>query len=178
MSNYGYELIDPRDNLPFYVGISSEPEVRYFAHLTGHGYNLKKDARIQEITEMGMEPILRVVEGPTSRSQIKRWEMLKIHAYESQGIPLTNIVHSQTGRGIPWERHPFARMLTAKEAGWKPRKVLGDDLFWLWDLHVKRMKIEQSPNEELLNQFLDSIPSHYMQNASDKVIFKIAMLSS
>lgn len=59
----------------------------------------------------------------------------------------------------------------------EPRKIQGDDLFWLWESHIKRMGINQAPTEDLIDQFLDTIPDDMMQKKHDKAVFKVAMIS-
>jgi len=57
-----YELIDPRDNCPRYVGQSVHPERRFSQHIESRDYsNLDKRMWIEEVLRQGCEPQLRIV---------------------------------------------------------------------------------------------------------------------
>lgn len=61
---YVYQLIDPRDSLPFYVGKGKLR--RAWAHSKAvragkSSGNLKKDHRISELFAVGLEPVVRIV---------------------------------------------------------------------------------------------------------------------
>lgn len=92
--NYGYELVDPRDKLPFYVGITKQkPEVRLQQHLSLGSTNRIKNERIQEIHNAGLEIIQNVLFEEEDRAAAHLLEQGKISEYLAAGIQLTNIQH-------------------------------------------------------------------------------------
>ena len=53
-SQYVYELTDPLDgDLPFYVGISDQPQFRYFQHIHMHGHLADKQMLPQQVYQQG-----------------------------------------------------------------------------------------------------------------------------
>jgi hypothetical protein len=89
-----YRLIDPRDSLPFYVGITNNPNIRYVQHCAPDEESAKS-ARIASIRGDGLEPIFEVIESYRDRQIALEQETYWIHTYESQGMVLTNIAHIQ-----------------------------------------------------------------------------------
>lgn len=89
--HFVYELIDPRDNAPFYVGITIDLYERFRQHMHCDGINAAKDARVQEIRASGHLPIMRRLEcvenGEIAREREKHW----IQHYTDSGIVLLNI---------------------------------------------------------------------------------------
>ena len=94
-----YELIDPRDGKPFYVGITNNPKMRLYQHTTrsfksrGGHFSLSQ-RRIQEIRNAGHNPtmnILEQLENVTWR-EAENCEMYWMHyRWYIDGIHLTNI---------------------------------------------------------------------------------------
>lgn len=86
-----YTLIDPRDNLVHYVGITNNPNVRYAQHLQKDLHNEEKNAWMQDLQENGLRPgftILETIEGQNAAStREKHW----IRTYLAENAPLTNI---------------------------------------------------------------------------------------
>ena len=64
---YVYELIDPRDNAPFYVGSTNNLQKRYKEHIYTSNYTRKGKLtpvqhRINEIKTSGQSPVLGLLE--------------------------------------------------------------------------------------------------------------------
>lgn len=85
-TEYVYALVDPRSNLPFYIGRSCWPEDRVYQHLSNMASAPVK-AWIAEIRTAGMEPtwgVLEKTEDP--RTAECQW----VQRCVAQGIPLAN----------------------------------------------------------------------------------------
>jgi predicted GIY-YIG superfamily endonuclease len=86
-----YNLTDPRNNSPFYVGITKNPNPRMLHHLTAIDNNDKKRARINEIQADGLSPLMRILEITDNREEADQQEKSWIKQYLTQNIQLTNI---------------------------------------------------------------------------------------
>jgi hypothetical protein len=88
-----YKLVDPRDELPFYVGITYDMEKHLREHLaTAYLANSAKEQWILEIKSLGLCPTMEeieTVEGTTEEAMQR--ELYWIYALKAQGIPLTNV---------------------------------------------------------------------------------------
>lgn len=131
---YVYELIDPRVNLPFYVGKGKSGRV-YF-HLSeksrAKSDNERKFNKIQKIRKEGYEPEVKIVKYFDDEEDAYDYEEVLIKKYgriryEENGI-LTNICESSRppilkGRtyqeiyGDRWEEQIQKRLKTKKERG-------------------------------------------------------------
>lgn len=89
--HYVYELIDPRDNSIFYVGLTAGLLKRYKQHMRRDGSNSQKDQRIQEILASGHLPIMRTKEQCPSLEYAAERESYWIQEYLRQGIVLLNL---------------------------------------------------------------------------------------
>ena len=91
-------LIDPRDNIVYYVGRSTNPLFRYYYHL-----RVSPSQRVRrwgnELQSLGLTPIMRVietVEREVNASQdafltsVREREAYWIHEYLCSGVPLLN----------------------------------------------------------------------------------------
>lgn len=85
-----YALDDPRTDQPFYVGMSSHPEQRYYEHMADTA-DSPKVARIQDIRGAGLAPALRVIETHESREIASNRERHWIQRYLNDGVKLTNV---------------------------------------------------------------------------------------
>jgi hypothetical protein len=97
---YVYGLIDPRDNLPFYVGKGKEN--RAYTHLKNNSgtCNPRKDARINEIYSLGLTPVVELFLENVDELTAYNTEEATILELGREGIDnngiLTNIsLHSQ-----------------------------------------------------------------------------------
>lgn len=88
-----YKLVDPRDNLPFYVGYTYDMEKRLREHLaTAYLANSAKEQRILELKSLGLCPTMEEIEtvkGTTEEAM--QHELYWIYALKAQGISLTNV---------------------------------------------------------------------------------------
>src|SRR5258708_6952817 len=57
-----YALVDPRDNLVHYVGLSVDAESRLDGHLTGSGGSIQKRKWLLELRKARLVPTLRILE--------------------------------------------------------------------------------------------------------------------
>lgn len=131
---YVYELIDPRVNLPFYVGKGKDNRV-YF-HLSeksrAKSDNQRKFNKIQKIRECGYEPEIKIVKYFDIEEDAYFYEESLIEKYGriryDEGGILTNICESSRppnlkGRtyqemyGDKWEEQIQRRMKTKEERG-------------------------------------------------------------
>src|SRR5438105_386511 len=100
-----YRLVDPRDLAVFYVGITNNPEARLKQHLACDGSNPDKDARIQEIGQQGLQPLMEGIERPGTLHLARLREAHWIDYYLQEQALLTNIIiPSLDGKGIRGKR--------------------------------------------------------------------------
>lgn len=92
MLYFVYELFDPREDLPFYVGITIDPNTRLKDHLAHYGNNEIKVAHVARLRQLKMEPRMQIRDIVTSEHEARQKEKEYIRAYEEQGVSLTNIV--------------------------------------------------------------------------------------
>lgn len=131
---YVYELIDPRVNLPFYVGKGKDKRV-YF-HLSertrAKSDNFKKFDKIKKIRKEGYEPEVKIVQYFEDENDAYEYEEKLIRTYGRRDIDeggiLTNICESSRppklkGRtyqeiyGDEWEEQIQKRLKTKEERG-------------------------------------------------------------
>jgi hypothetical protein len=110
-----YQLVDPRDGLPYYVGRTGRLTQRFLEHLIGDASdNLSKDAWIQELRVLGLRPLLQEVElviGTTQDAQQR--ELYWIRSLRDEGMPLTNV------SGMQPQKPPLEKM-----TAYLPRYIL------------------------------------------------------
>lgn len=98
MNSYTYMLVDPRNNLPFYVGKGQGR--RCFFHLW-EAKNTDKQSpklnKIRKIESLGMSVILKKVEEGVSDEAAKELECLIIAEAKDIGIRLTNLTNGGDG---------------------------------------------------------------------------------
>lgn len=131
---YVYELIDPRTNLPFYVGKGSGERARF--HLSekarAKSDNPRKFNKIQKIRSEGLEPEVKIVKYFESESDAYEFEEMLIQKYgriryDKDGI-LTNLCESskppklkgktyQEIYGENWKEQIQKRMSTKQKNG-------------------------------------------------------------
>jgi excisionase family DNA binding protein len=92
-----YALIDPRDNLVYYVGISIDASARFYAHLNDEGAcNVQKRAWIAELRQAGISPLLKVLEtieaGSNAYAVACEQENYWIAELSRSGNPLLNVI--------------------------------------------------------------------------------------
>jgi hypothetical protein len=93
-----YKLIDPRDQLPHYVGCTShQPRLRLQAHLYDETTNPRRVAWIRELQALGLQPIIVEIERVGTEEEALKRERWWIRHLLDQGMPLLNII------GVPVE---------------------------------------------------------------------------
>ena len=88
--HFVYELIDPRDNAVFYIGITIDLYARYRQHMHCDGINVLKDTRIRAIREDGYLPIMHRLELVASVEAARAREQYWIRHYTALGVVLLN----------------------------------------------------------------------------------------
>jgi hypothetical protein len=99
MNSYVYTLVDPRNNLPFYVGKGSGE--RCNAHVVEAKYYVKRKSlklnKIRKLMRLGMEPIVIKLEENVSDKQALDLECLLIAEMRDLGFNLTNMTDGGDG---------------------------------------------------------------------------------
>jgi len=85
-----YALVDPRDKLVYYVGITKDVQRRYIEHTLRKEKNTEKAAWITELSTLGLSPTLEILHPllPLEEAQVQ--EKYWINHYLSINMPLTN----------------------------------------------------------------------------------------
>lgn len=112
---YTYLLIDPRNNLPFYVGKGKGR--RCFDHVREARCTTKNSAKLQKIRKiesMGLAVVVRKVEENVSDDQAKELEILVIAEARAKGIALTN--RTNGGDGASGYKHTAESIKKLSEA--------------------------------------------------------------
>lgn len=91
MLYFVYEETYPDTGIPFYVGISNNPNQRHKQHMDARDNNLRKKAVIEKIAAKGLEPRINILESVEGDQKARMREKHWIQYYASQGIMLTNI---------------------------------------------------------------------------------------
>ena len=87
---YVYALVDPINNIPFYIGKGKEK--RCYDHTKGYDKkNIKKVNYIENIRDLGFEPKVELIKSHLTNSDALRFESTCIQTAKSMRIPLTNI---------------------------------------------------------------------------------------
>ncbi|MFL5628739.1 MAG: GIY-YIG nuclease family protein [Ktedonobacteraceae bacterium] len=86
-----YALIDPRDQVIRYIGITHDVYQRMRQHSRCIGDNAAKNAWIQELQEMQLMFIMQSIEQVKTLDQALERELYWIKHYLHQGVPLLNI---------------------------------------------------------------------------------------
>lgn len=121
--HYVYELVDPRYQSVFYVGITIDLLERFKQHMHCDGVNPQKDQRIQEILEAGHLPIMRTIEQVLTRDQAIQREQYWIADRLQLGALLVNIseIPGRIVRG-PRVMRPIQRNASLNNALGRERK--------------------------------------------------------
>lgn len=115
MNSYVYLLIDPRNNLPFYVGKGSGKRC-YFHSLEAKYYRDRKSKKlnkIRKLSSLGLEPIVVKVEENVTDKQAMEFECLLIAEIRDLGIDLTNMTDG--GDGAKGYKHTEAHKQKMRE---------------------------------------------------------------
>lgn len=89
-----YLLFDPRNGMPFYVGMTKQPDKRLYQHINNS--RLEEDTTnrnylyIQSILSDGLEPVMEVVEKTPTREDAKGRERFWMGFMGYHGIKIVN----------------------------------------------------------------------------------------
>lgn len=89
-----YRLVDPRNNAPRYVGLTTGLEARYKEHIAGHRSTDAVYTWIEELKMQGLRPLMQVVEliEATTQEQARQRETAWIQHHARLGAPLLNVI--------------------------------------------------------------------------------------
>lgn len=85
-----YELVDPRTDVTGYVGITNNPNKRYYEHLEGNDKNEKKREWIARLQAEKLQPKMKILEIVDNIKQARNQERYWIQYYVSKGVELKN----------------------------------------------------------------------------------------
>lgn len=85
-----YELVDPRNSVTGYVGITNNPNKRYLEHIDERAGRGRKYGWISSLQEEGIQPKMKILEIVDDLEQARRQERYWIQRYLAEGIPLVN----------------------------------------------------------------------------------------
>lgn len=88
---YIYELVDPRNNVTRYIGITNNPEIRLNRHLGRYDGNEQKNNWIEEISNANLSIQMNVIETVETLEEARTQERHWIKVYSGRGILLYNI---------------------------------------------------------------------------------------
>ena len=99
MIYYVYAIVDPRTNLPFYIGKGKNS--RCFDHLNtrARGENKAKDARIDQIRLAGFEPEIKFVQQNLSEEQAYDLEIAEINKWGRRCVREDGLLLNLTAGG-------------------------------------------------------------------------------
>ena len=86
-----YILIDPRDYLIRYVGISNDVYRRFIEHIKGNSVNPAKDAWIQSLRDEQVMMIMQSIDTAPTLQEAMQKETRLIHQLLEEGFPLFNV---------------------------------------------------------------------------------------
>ncbi len=96
-----YELVDPRTDIAGYVGITSNPNRRYYEHLEEIEGEGKKHDWIQSLQKQQAQPKMKILEIVDNLKQAQKQERYWIQHYISKGIELKNtILYSKKEKAV------------------------------------------------------------------------------
>ena len=90
-----YDLVDPRDGEPFYVGITENVYDRFLQHINCEGGNFEKNARIMELRGLNLMVVMRSLQQVETRSVALLREKYWIEHYVALGKVLYNRVQKR-----------------------------------------------------------------------------------
>ena len=87
-----YALIDPDDNLVYYIGQTSKPRARLAQHLYKWTLRSAKTIWIDSLKKRGKQPLMQVLEIVTGKKVALARERMWISQLLQQGMPLVNVI--------------------------------------------------------------------------------------
>jgi predicted GIY-YIG superfamily endonuclease len=131
MTAYVYELIDPANDIRFYIGMTANPQARFHQHLTGR--SISTAGFIEQLGARGVKPKMRILaecSSPQEAHQLER--SLILEARRSQAV----ICNTRRGwvpprnkpnHGKSWNDHERGRLLALRQSG-AHRSVMAREL--------------------------------------------------
>ncbi len=129
MRYYVYEYIDPRTNLPFYIGKGTRN--RLFTHLKETAEsteNKRKFAYIQTLVALGINPIIRKIKESLSEHDAYELEEFLIKEYGRKGIDTNGILMNICENSRPpvkygKDHHQYGKPIIEKHSEETKRKI-------------------------------------------------------
>ncbi|SRR6266496_5858610 len=123
-----YALIDPRDSSIRYIGITDNPDQRLKEHLRGRGGNPPKGNCVYELRQLGLVPIMHLLETGLSLPAALERESFLIQHYLNSGNALVNLrvtpyLCYTTRKNIPPSKAVTSKSPRRLESRIKRRKV-------------------------------------------------------
>lgn len=118
-----YALIDPRDNLVRYVGMTEDVYRRFSNHVNCSGGNYAKTAWIMELRELNKMVIMTTLEEVSERELALKREQYWINHFEMLGSPIMNIMGVVSSRGTGKARRKKTHVENHAEANTKIKHV-------------------------------------------------------
>jgi quercetin dioxygenase-like cupin family protein len=115
-----YALVDPTDQLVYYVGQTQNPKQRMIGHLSvGHNPG-KKAEWVRSLTEKGQKPLMQILEMVVDAGMVLAKEQEWIRHFVGQGMPLLNAqvqpkLAEKVMRSTAWERRILSPVLPGVE---------------------------------------------------------------
>ena len=93
-----YQLVDPRADLPFYVGQTLSFERRKQDYLAGKAHSIPLARKLKELEQLRLRPIMEELESRecTQEEALQR-EAYWIRRRLDEGMPLINVLSVRTG---------------------------------------------------------------------------------
>lgn len=107
-----YELIDPRDNLPKYIGKTNNIKRRYTEHTSKHNLNTKtiKNNWIKKLIKLNLKPKIRIINIAKNNEIANTIEIQKIKEYKVLGFKLKNGTIGGDGKSVKWKLSQFNKI--------------------------------------------------------------------
>jgi hypothetical protein len=95
-----YALVDPRDNIPRYVGLTDCPPFRLREHVRNLDGGKEKRAWVRELRQRGLTPSMEVLETTSTLESALQREKHWTSYYLALGMPLTNVQNTPYGNRV------------------------------------------------------------------------------
>jgi hypothetical protein len=88
-----YALQDPRNFAIRYVGMTNNPNMRYFSHVSGLECSPKKNEWIKEVKGAHLMPLMEILDNAPTEEDARKKEAFWIHLFRDTQPPLTNKIY-------------------------------------------------------------------------------------